>query len=45
MIESRRLKWTGYVAKTISAWRFIWETPSEENSFEDLDIEGRVIFN
>jgi hypothetical protein len=45
MIKSKRLKRTGYVGKTMSAWRFIWETPREETSLEDLDIERRVIFN
>jgi hypothetical protein len=47
MIQSRRLRWTGHVArireKVITYIEFLWESQRERDHYEDQDVSGQII--
>jgi hypothetical protein len=46
MIKSRRMRWTGHVArkrKKQTAYWVVVGKPKERDHFEDLDVGGRMI--
>jgi hypothetical protein len=46
MIKSRRIRWTGNVARMRRSVRhigFCWESQKERVHSEDLDVSGRII--
>jgi hypothetical protein len=48
MIKSRRMRWTGHVARMgekRNACRYWWETQKERDHWEDQDVGGWTIIN
>jgi hypothetical protein len=46
MIKSRRMRWTGHVARVSenrNAYRTWWESQKKRDHYEDLDIGWRII--
>ena len=43
-IKSRRIKWTGHVARKVRvAYRVLAGRPGERDHLEDTDVDGRII--
>jgi hypothetical protein len=46
MIKSRRIRWTGHVARMgekRNAYRYWWESQKERDHWEDRDVGGWTI--